>query len=164
MAARSLSLSLAAALLVGACGGDDAPSNEEQVATNVNAWTEALAAGDGEGACQLMTEGGRIAMTDPYDGLGPDRPPLASTCEAAVPKLVDDQERDAVAQSDVTPTDVTVQGDRAVVQPEGGFCTYLQRVDDQWLVVNLPLPGPDDPDSSGEIPDCQPKEAPASDE
>lgn len=57
---------MAGVLLVAGCGDDDGPaftgSDEEQVAATVNAMTEAIAAGDGDGACELMTERGQRAL------------------------------------------------------------------------------------------------------
>jgi hypothetical protein len=157
MRGRFLSLVLASSLLalVG-CGGEESLSHEEQVAASLNAWNDALERGDGDAACALMTASGQVAMTDPYDGIGPNRPPIAQTCEAAVVELAKDISGETGPEVDAS--DVTISGDRAVAQPDGDFCTYVRRVDG-WMIEYLPLPGPDDPDASGEIPPCEPRDS-----
>ncbi|MEZ5075341.1 MAG: hypothetical protein R2691_10980 [Solirubrobacterales bacterium] len=84
-----LSALIGVVLLAPGCGGDDGPtltfggSDEEQVAATVNAMTAAIAAGDGEIACALMTERGQRRMVR----IGRQVSAGVDTCAAAVPAV-----------------------------------------------------------------------------
>jgi len=138
---------------LGGCGGDDPPDDESQIAEAVNQWYDALAAGDGETACRLMTARGQEAMTDPYQGIGPNRPPIAATCELAVARTADSTDTNGIPE--VGADEVRIRGDIAASQDSGGLCTYLRLENDAWLIAALPLPigSEADPDT-GEVPPC----------
>ncbi len=81
---------LAAGALVAGCGDEEstAPTfsgtDEEQIAGTVNAMTGAIAAGDGELACGLMTDAGQALMLEMGRQAGGDE---VTGCEAAVPAV-----------------------------------------------------------------------------
>jgi len=132
-----LAAGLAAAALIAGCGDDGgaAPtfsgSDEEQVAATVNAMTAAIAAGDGEIACALMTERGQRRMlaagrqaasgAEPVDG-----------CEAAVPVV----EAAGFDPGDfrITPGDVSVDRAYADAACDLGGSFILTRTDAGWRV------------------------------
>jgi hypothetical protein len=78
-------------LLLAGCGGDDASapeftgSDEEQIAATVNAMTAAIADGEGEIACGLMTDRGQQAFIR-IGGQVPGSEGIDS-CEAVAPAL-----------------------------------------------------------------------------
>ena len=81
---------LAAGALVAGCGDEEstAPTfsgtDEEQIAGTVNAMTGAIAAGDGELACGLMSELGQQRMVRIGRQVGGEE---LTTCTAAVPAV-----------------------------------------------------------------------------
>jgi hypothetical protein len=78
--------------LIAGCGGDGeddgvptfSGTDEEQIAGTVNAMTGAIAAGDGELACGLMTELGQQRMVRIGRQVGGEE---VTTCTAAVPAV-----------------------------------------------------------------------------
>jgi hypothetical protein len=143
-------LGLLAGPAIAACSDDgaDPPTPQEAAARVVNDWGAAVDEGDGETACALMSEGGRAALMNPYEPLAPNRPPLADTCELAVPKLLDSSEEDEdeggiVLVEPVAPEDVDIQG-RTAVADSGGWCISMALEVVGWRVAGLPLPGDDD--------------------
>ena len=86
-----LAAALAAGALVAGCGDEEGPpvptfsgSDEDQVAGTVNAMTGAIAAGDGELACGLMTELGQQRMIRIGRQVGGEG---VTTCIDAVPAV-----------------------------------------------------------------------------
>ncbi len=87
-----LGTAIAVGLLLAGCGGgDDADgvpvfsgTDEEQIAGTVNTMTGAIAAGDGELACGLMTEQGQQRMVRIGRQAGGEE---VTTCTAAVPAV-----------------------------------------------------------------------------
>jgi len=107
---RGLLSALVGVALLAGCGdeGGAAPtfsgSDEEQVAATVNAMTAAIAAGDGEIACALMTGRGQRRMLR----FGRQVSAGVDTCEAAVP---------AVAGSGYDPGDFRVTVRDVAIEP-----------------------------------------------
>lgn len=137
MGRRGLLSALAgAALLAAGCGGGDdssvpmfTGSDEEQVAGTVNAMTAAIAAGDGETACALMTgHGQQVMLRIGRQAAGQD----VGDCPAAVPAA-------GSAGYDpgdfrIRPADVSAgaEGAEADCDLEGAF--ILVRTDEGWRV------------------------------
>lgn len=142
---------LAALVVIALVGcGDSADPQPQSPDEVVTAWTQAYAEGDGESTCQLMTDDAQEQMLNPYVGIRPQQdhpldPPVADTCEEAVAKLAESEPTDEPPDPGLDDSNVDIEGDRAVVAPDGGFCFFLERVDGDWLIASLPLPADDDP-------------------
>lgn len=119
-------------------------------------WTEATAAGDGETACSLMTEAGQEEMRSPYaaygklTGEGEKSEPLAEDCEGGVAAAAEEVKGDhdplALVFGEWT---IDIDGTKAVALPKGGFCMFLEEVDERWLIERLPLPVDEDIEITG---------------
>jgi hypothetical protein len=109
---------LAAGLLAG-CGGDG-PSDAEQV---VDSYLQAIADGDGEKACEHLTEAVQRQLIDAAPAeLGAGDCPAAA--EAIAGALTEQQRRQL---RDTQYGEVTVDGDRATVPIQGGGTVQLTK-------------------------------------
>jgi hypothetical protein len=131
------------------CGSSEPADERKLVARVASEWEIAVAHGDGVAACALMTEAGQKAMINPYADIVPKpKPPLGDTCEEAVAALHrrQGQQGDEPISSDVQydVNEVRLAGDKAVIEPEDGFCSFLLKVDGSWRVAALPLPQNED--------------------
>ncbi|MCB0876243.1 MAG: hypothetical protein R2718_00645 [Solirubrobacterales bacterium] len=136
MGRRGLLAATIACLLLGGCGGGSggevptfAGTDEEQIAGTVNAMTGAIAAGDGELACGLMSEQGRAIMLDAGRQAGGEE---VGDCESAVPAA----EAMGFDPGDfrVEVGDVSVGGDAATVRCDIDGEFALVREDAGWRV------------------------------
>lgn len=137
MGRRGLLAALAvSALSAAGCGGDDGGpaltfggSDEEQIAATVNAMTTAIAAGDGETACALMSDAGqRIMLRIGRQAGGTD----VADCAAAVPAAASfgfDPGDYRIAPADVS---AGAEGAEAGCDDYGAF--ILSRTDGGWRV------------------------------
>lgn len=134
-----LAAALVAGVLLGSgCGGgDDAPeftgSDEEQVAATVNAMTVAIAGGEGEIACGLMTEEGQQVMLKVGRQVGGAD---VADCAAAVP--VAEALGYDPGDFSIKVADVSISGDspdsaEATCDLDGAF--LLDRTDAGWRVA-----------------------------
>ncbi len=128
-----LGAGLAVALLIAGCGGDGTPdfsgSDQEQIAGTVNAMTAAIAGGDGEAACGLMTEHGQEAMLEMgrQAATGP-----VDDCVAAVPAA----QAAGFDPGDfrITEGDVSVGAEDAEARCDLSGSFILTRTEEGWRV------------------------------
>jgi hypothetical protein len=132
-------------LVAAGCGGDDAagPSDEVLVRRTVVSWYAAIARGDGEKACALMTAAGRrrdllVGGGSVLEPSGRMRAAPAS-CEAQVTAAGRELQRGGVAAEIGTATvaGVRVLDDQATATAEfaqRGQTLVLRRVAGRWLV------------------------------
>jgi predicted lipid-binding transport protein (Tim44 family) len=159
---RGTTLALAAGLLLTACGGSDAGGGErsaqnvatapaateaEQVANVANGLNDAVAAGDGELACSLVTDEVMAAMPAILagkDSFDPNRSPdtIRADCEEAVEGAASSaggeggfrfKPRD-ISFSTSQVADSPPPGDRAYAACEFRGAYYLDRSGDSWKV------------------------------
>jgi hypothetical protein len=125
-----LAQSMCAVVLAAGCAPAPAGQPETVGAVNdaVTAWLVALAAGDGERACPLMTEAARAQLTS-HQGT-PDCAAAVRSLSAALGPLGNDQLRR------VTAGPVTVNGSEAKAAVSGGTLTLRLR-DGRWLIDDL---------------------------
>jgi hypothetical protein len=138
-------LIVVAALCLGGCGSDDAspPTPEDEVRERADAFWTALAAGDGQQACDLATPPVQELLADPgppvhrEDGSIIKEPDW--TCAKGAAMLDLGVVEGAAEEFDAGK--VTIEaGDATVVSEASKRCLPLQDVDDEWLVANLPPP------------------------
>jgi hypothetical protein len=110
---------LAAGLLAG-CGGDEASDAEQVVAT----YLEAIADGDGENACEQLTEAVQRQLIDaaPAEASAGGCPAAA----AAVAGALSEQQRRQLRESQYG--EVTVDGASATVPIQGGRTVQLTKM------------------------------------
>ena len=130
-----------ALLVVAGCGGgeEERGSDRERIVVAVGGYFDALAAGDGEAACERLTE--PVAQ----DAATRVR---AGSCPAAIDAIageLDDDQRAVLRDVQVTAVDVT--GSRARVEARSDARALagpipLERAGDEWRIADLPLGDP----------------------
>jgi len=124
---------IAVLALAGGCGGSD----EDEPADTVRAYLEAFGSGDGEAACEKLTESTRrLIVPQAARGVG------ARDCAGAIRALHD---RLTIAQArefeDAEPTDTKIRGENAEVKFRAGSLrgkAELREVDGEWKVSLVP--------------------------
>jgi hypothetical protein len=132
---------LAVVMVASGCGEDTSPraavSPEQEVLERVTGFWDAVEAGDGEAACEAVTEPGQRLFVrwgaDAPSGAAPE------TCPDAVAEL-----SDAMAERGGEPVtgaggsfsadDVSIDGEKAEVQCEYRGAILLRRLGGEWLV------------------------------
>ena len=132
---RALAL-LAVGSAVAACGGDDGPSDEEQVRTAAREYLVSFGEGGDPGdACGRMTTEARRAVVETVTAAFPNAAELP--CEEAVRALSADlppERRRALKEARIV--EVKIAGDSADVRADRlPGTTKLTRVDGEWQVV-----------------------------
>ena len=130
---RGAALVVALALTAAGCGG----SGDDEPADVVREWVDDLADGRAEQACTALTDRGRVeavALVQLFGG-----GPAAKDCERQVKHL------STGSRPDAPPVEVTsesVDGDRAIVETDGGpKRVQLRRESGGWRVHSFILDG-----------------------
>ena len=119
-----LVLALLVSLTAGACGSDDdGGTDEEQVRAVYRDYLAAIADGDAEAACGLLTEDSQQRVATEFE-----------SCEAALASTADFGEKGR-ASGEVRLTDLDVSGDEATAQarhPYGNEPLLFEQADGEW--------------------------------
>jgi hypothetical protein len=121
-------------MLFAACGGGG--SDEEQIETTIKEYMAAFADGDGDAACDHLTDGAREAMEQGLDAIAGK-----ASCDE-LPKLLDQLEganREELDKlRDIEVEGIKVTGDTATAWPvyrgERADQATLRRVDGEWKI------------------------------